>query len=146
MINFKKNYGMRYFKNIFFIGLLFIFYFSSLAQSNNQFIIASGSKGGNYVKAGAFIATEYNKNTHSNFNSIETNGSLENINLLKNSFADFAIVQRNVLLNSLYDETNGINSIEVIAPLFEEKLLIYTHSKKSISERGCQYGRSYSSS
>ncbi len=116
-------------KLIFLIFAFLISVLSCFTQSKDQYIIASGSRGGNYIKVGSFIANQYNANIDANFTSIETDGSLDNLELLKNNFADFAIVQRNVLLNSLYDETNGINNIEVIAPLFEEKLLIYSHVK-----------------
>jgi len=117
--------------NLFYFILFFVF-LSCYSQNENQYIIASGGRGGNYIKVGSYISKQYNNTFNSNFTSIETNGSIDNIELLKNNFADFAIVQRNVLLNSLYDESNGINNIEVIIPLFEEKLLIYSRSEKPI--------------
>ncbi len=121
------------FKNYISTTILLLLLSLGYSQNKQHYVIASGSQGGNYSKAGKFIAEKYNDNLDARFTSIKTNGSLENIELLKDNFADFAIVQRNILLNSLYDEQKGINNIEVIAPLFEEKLLIYNHSSKPIS-------------
>jgi len=123
---------MNYLNKLFLLLILLSTIFS-FGQIDDHYIIASGSQGGNYIKVGSYIASQYNSNIDSKFTSIETEGSLDNIDLLKNNFADFAIVQRNVLLNSLYDESNGINNVEVIAPLFEEKLLIYSKSDKPLN-------------
>ena len=96
-------------------------------------IIGSGSRGGNYYKTGKYIASRYNKKFPDiHFSSIETNGSLENIELLKNNQIDIAIVQRNVLLNSLYDEENGLKNLSVILPLFQEKLHFYSNFGKAL--------------
>ncbi len=117
---------------LIFSYLIVFFYSNSYAQENH-FVIASGSIGGNYYKTGKYLESLYNNNTNYSFTAIESNGSSDNIELLKNNYADFAIVQRNVLLHSLYNETEGINNIEVISPLFEEKLHIYYRAKKDIS-------------
>ncbi len=103
-------------------------------QNREDLIIGSGSRGGNYYITGKYIATQYNKNFQGiNFRAIETNGSLENIQLLKNNAIDFAIVQRNVLLNSLYDEEKGVKNLSVVCPLFQEKLHIYTIYNQTIA-------------
>jgi len=99
-------------------------------EATNHYILATGSKGGNYNKTGVYIVDKYNNTFQDNFIAIESNGSNENIELLKNNYADFAIIQRNVLLKNLYDESQGINNIEVIAPLFEEKFLFYLRADK----------------
>ncbi len=61
--------------------------------------------------------------------NIESNGSVENVEMIRNNYADLAIVQRNVLLQNLYDESHGINNIELLSPLFEEKFHFYTNIK-----------------
>lgn len=120
----------------FLSPLICFLVFSSLAFGQTiepEFIIASGSRGGNYFEAGRFITRIFNEENLSKFLSIESNGSIDNIELLKNNDADFALVQRNILINSLYNKGTGINNIEVIAPLFEEKLLIYIKESENIS-------------
>jgi len=98
-----------------------------------NFLIASGSRGGNYYRTGHFIARQYNTYLkNGRFRSIETNGSEENIRLLRNNQVDFAVVQRNILLNNIYNDEAGIKNVVVITPLFEEKLWIYIHGKKSV--------------
>ena len=116
-----------------FLWVLFLTIYSSLySQHQNDFIIASGSRGGNYYKYGQYIAHQYNQHLPDNFLVIETNGSNENIELLKNNSVDFAIVQRNVLLNNIYDEDQGTKNISVISPLFQEKLWIYFKGDKDL--------------
>ena len=136
-----KDISFKMFRNIFFLVLIFSFkliYSQNTATNKSQLnkvdmIIGSGSRGGNYYKTGKYIAAQYNKNFQGiNFRAIETNGSLENIQLLKNNSVDLAIVQRNVLLNSLYDEENGVKNLSVITPLFQEKLHIYTIFNKPL--------------
>ena len=106
---------------------------TSYAQMKESFIIASGSRGGNYNIVGNFVANEYRQSYADDFIVIESNGSNENIQLLKNNFADFAIIQRNVLLQSIYNERDGINNVEVIAPIYEEKFLFYLKAEKPVS-------------
>ena len=90
-------------------------------------LIGSGSRGGNYYKTGSFIAEIYTK-TFKNykFSSIATNGSKENIRRLRDNSIDLAIVQRNLLIDAIYDKEIGIKNLSIITPLFQEKLLIYT--------------------
>lgn len=114
--------------------IIFIFLLNAFGSSQKAevFIIATGPKGAPYYKIGKYIAKLYKKYDAGTFTTMPTNGSSENIDFLKKNYADFAIVQRNVLLNNLFNEQNGINDVEVIAPLFEEKFRIYTHSKAPI--------------
>ncbi len=107
---------------------LFIWWFFLpviLHAQQEHYIIATGSRGGNYYKFGDYIAKRYNAAFPAKFGIIETNGSNENIELLRNNEVDLALVQRNVLLSSLYNDEKGIKNIEVILPLYEEKLWIY---------------------
>ncbi len=120
-------------KQLFFVFV--VIYSVVFSQQKADYLIASGSRGGNYYQTGKYIASRYSKTLTGNFTVLETNGSNENIDLLKNNLADFAIVQRNILLNSIYDEENGTKNIEIIAPLFQEKLQIYFHGKQSINIR-----------
>ena len=122
---------------IFFL-LLFSLGFSQIPETRNsknktELIIGSGSRGGNYYKIGKYISRQYNKNFPDlNFISIETNGSLENIELLKKNEIDLSIIQRNVLLNSFYDDEKGVKNVSVVLPLFQEKLYIYSNFSKNL--------------
>jgi TRAP-type uncharacterized transport system substrate-binding protein len=122
-----------------FLFLLYISFFKQTVYSQENktdFIIATGSRGGNYYKTGEYIAKQYNTTfSKSKFSIIETNGSNENIELLKNNSVDFAIVQRNILINNIYDEDDGTKNIAVITPLFQEKLWIYFNGKKPLNIR-----------
>jgi len=125
---------MQRFPSLFAFFSLYIIttYFTLYGQSTHYFI-GTGSRGGNYYQYGQYIAQRYAENIHGNFSAIETGGSHENINLLRNNAVDFALVQRDVLLESIYDEENGIKNIEVIIPLFQEKLWIYHHGPHDIN-------------
>ncbi len=103
-------------------------------NDNRQYIISSGSYGGNYYKTGNFISKVLNE-FHANykFSVIESNGSYENIKNLRSGFADFTIIQRNILLQNLYNESEGIKNIEVLLPLFQETLLIYIRDSSAIT-------------
>lgn len=97
----------------------------SFAQEQ-QFIISSGSKGGNYHKTGNLLTKYLNKeNTRANFINVNSTGSIENFKNLDDYFSDFALVQRNILLQTIYNKTTGTKDVEVVLPLFQEKLLIY---------------------
>ncbi len=93
----------------------------------NVYIIGSGSRGGNYYNTGDFIQSQYNYyfGDKYTFQNIETNGSIENINLLRDNKIDLAIVQRNILIDYFFNQKDGTKNIEIITPLFQEKLNIY---------------------
>lgn len=131
---------------IYFILFLIISLFSAylltikmLLPDNEKaiktFVISSGSEGGNYYKAGKGIEEELNRIAHKKyfFKNIPSNGSIENINRLKNRYADFAIVQRDELIKSYHGDGAKIKNITIISPLFQEKLLFYSHTKNHIS-------------
>ena len=119
------------------ILLLVLSFFNINAQSvKKHFIIASGSRGGNYYKTGKFIASRYNHTfLNSFFSVVETDGSNENIELIKDNSVDFAIVQRNVLINNIYKKGEAFKNLVVISPLFQEKLQIYIHGNQQINLR-----------
>jgi len=97
---------------------------------SSHYVISSGSVGGNYAKAGDLICTILNeKYTSLRFSNVNSSGSIENLANLEQDFSDFALVQRNLLLKNIYHESRGIKNIEVIAPIYQEKLLIY-HKKQ----------------
>lgn len=118
----KPNYFF-----IFFAVLLF-FNDSSLGQTNREeFLLSSGSIDGNYYKVGRYI-TQTLDSLYMDFGFINvvSTGSLENVRLLDERFSDFAISQRDVLLDNIYDEVNGIKNIELVLPLFQENFMVYT--------------------
>ncbi|WP_156168928.1 TrkA-related ion transporter [Kordia jejudonensis] len=108
--------------------------FSQNNTASKQFLISSGIEDGNYNKTGAFLRDILDSlYTDYDFKNIVSSGSLENVKLLDERFCDFAISQRDVFLESLYDETNSIKNIELILPLFQENLLLYTNQDISNS-------------
>ena len=115
--------------------LIFLLFFltqyigiSSAQGAKQYFVISSGSPGGNYHKTGMVISESLNKISDDlSFINIQSTGSIENISKLKSRFADFAIVQQDVLLKSLHGEKDRIKNITLLLPLFQEKFIIYTH-------------------
>ncbi len=104
---------------------------NSQAQINEeQFLLSSGGVGGNYYEVGVYLANSLDKIYKDfDFINIVSSGSIENVELLDERFSDFAISQRDVLLDNIYDEVNGIKNIELVMPLFKENFLLYTQGK-----------------
>lgn len=97
-------------------------------ESKQHYVISSGSHGGNYNKTGIIISDLLNKiSDNSSFTAVSSTGSLDNISKLKKRFADFAIVQKDILLNNFYGDKDRIKNITLLFPLFQEKFIIYTH-------------------
>jgi len=120
-------------KQILFYLLLCV---STIYAQNtpSQLFIASGSRGGNYYNTGKFIAGQYNKFIPNHrFSVVETGGSIDNIDMLRNNKVDLAIIQRNVLLKNIYDDDKGTKNLLVLAPLFQEKLLVYQREKQNLN-------------
>lgn len=114
----------------YFIFILILLFYNhpSLSQSNNdEFLLSSGSVDGNYYKVGKYISQTLDSiYGETGFINVVSTGSLENVKLLDDRFSDFAILQRDVLLDNIYDEVNGLKNIEMVLPLFQENFLIYT--------------------
>ena len=110
---------------------------TSYAENSTQeyFIVSSGSLGGNYNEAGNVLAGLLNDISPERytFKVITSNGSIENIKRLKDRFADFAIVQRDVFIRNYYGDGDKIKNVSIISPLFQEKFIIYTHKNTHIS-------------
>lgn len=104
-------------------------------NAKEYYIISSGSQGGSYNQAGTILARSLNKinANHYRFKSISSSGSIENIARLKDRFSDFAIVQRDVFIRNYYGKRDAIKNVSIISPLFQEKLLLYTHNDSHIS-------------
>lgn len=101
--------------------------YCAFAQNlNRKYIISSGSEGGNYDKTADFLINHLNREmVNTTFSNVHSNGSLDNLANLEMLFSDFALVQQNILSKTIYKESKGVKNIEIIAPLFREKLLIY---------------------
>lgn len=112
---------------------LFIFFTLSSFAQEQQFIISSGSKGGNYHKTANLLVEYLNRESvNSKFTNVNSSGSIENFKNLDDYFSDFALVQRNILLQTIYNKTDGTKDVEVLLPLFQEKLLIYCKKNKKV--------------
>jgi len=110
-------------------------------QTVENWVLSSGSASGNYYKAANYIADIINKAPQKKTShkiriiTITSNGSIDNISRLRTHFADVAIVQKDVLMQNFYSENNPLKNIIILSPLFEEKLLIYTHGKPLLFDK-----------
>ena len=66
---------------------------SDIAIDNQSLILTTATTGGTYYPVGVAIATLIGNNTALKMNAIDSAGSAENIQLLKNNEADLAILQ-----------------------------------------------------
>jgi len=115
-------------KNIFFKILLpiisafaLIIYISSTFVAppiKKEITIATGGKNGNYYKT-ALIYKKLLEKQHLKVNIINTAGSVENIELVKNHKVDFAFVQAGII------EEKDKNKIYSLASLYYEPLWIF---------------------
>ena len=64
-----------------------------VAIDNRSLILTTATTGGTYYPVGVAIATLIGNNTALKMNAIDSAGSAENIQLLKNNEADLAILQ-----------------------------------------------------
>jgi len=92
--------------------------------------ISTGSYGGSYNNTGIFLDSLLNEQTDLVFQSYSSTGSSENLRNLENHKAEFALVQRDILLRRMYDPNQPLKNLEVIAPIFEEQLLVYAKASK----------------
>jgi len=116
---------------------IFVFTLSGsiAAQKHIQnVVISSGDNRSPYNDVSSYIAEQLNntlKNTE--FIVIESDGSNENIQNLYSRYADFAICQRNVLLDNVLNKKSGVKNLQVLLPLFREQLNIRVNSSQSLS-------------
>lgn len=137
-MQFKIHSGNRI-KALLFTIVILVFQFST----HSQFIISSGVEGGNYYKTGLFLE-EILKELYPNksFKNLASSGSIENVQSIDERFSDFAIAQRDVLLESIYNEENGLKNIELILPLFKENLLLYARKSHKIQPSFFEFAKS----
>jgi len=109
---------------------------STSTQTVQNLVLSSGSASGNYYKTANYIADIVNvvppqKDAKHRMRivAITSNGSVDNISRLRNHFADLIIVQKDVLMQNFYSENSPLKNIIILAPLFEEKFLLYTHDQ-----------------
>ncbi|MDX1477160.1 MAG: TAXI family TRAP transporter solute-binding subunit [Saprospiraceae bacterium] len=116
------------------VTLLAVTLVSAGMASQDIFVIGTGSTGGNYYTTGQFIKDCLNAAYGEDFHFIArtTNGSNENMIKLAQRDAHFAITQRNVLLNKIYDQTQPLRNLQVIAPLYYEQFLMYRKGEVDI--------------
>ena len=95
--------------------------------------ISTGSYGGSYNNTGIFLDSLLNEQTDLVFQSYSSTGSSENLRNLENHKAEFALVQRDILLRRMYDPNQPLKNLEVIAPIFEEQLLVYAKASKNFN-------------
>ncbi|MBT7410295.1 MAG: TAXI family TRAP transporter solute-binding subunit [Methylococcales bacterium] len=101
--------------------LIFIWWNSNRLPS--EIHIAAGKKGGQYYQLASLLQKHFTKITGHKLVLHETNGSNENINLLKAKKVDLAIVQLGPL---------GIENYELITPLYPELLQVIVKNNGGI--------------
>ncbi len=116
----------------YIIGFILLACFSIQAQEQTLFI-STGSYGGNYHKVGKLLDKHLDIPGQYNFKTLSSKGSNQNIENLKDQKADLALVQRDILLKNIYGSNDGIKNLEVLAPIYEEKFLIYCHDSTLVS-------------
>jgi len=90
--------------------------------------ISTGSYGGSYYNVGLFLDSLLSQQTDLLFQSYSSSGSADNLVNLENHKAEFALVQRDVLLRRTYDPNHPLKNLEVVAPIFEEQFVVYSKS------------------
>ena len=98
---------------VFIVLLCWCFY--GFSQHKKPYVLSSGPQNENYHNTGNYLEKlleelypEYR------FKNISSLGSQDNLHLLDTRFSDFAISQRDALLENLYDEENGMKNIEIM--------------------------------
>lgn len=100
-----------------------------LALAQQDIVIAAGQSQGNYYKFATVLA-ELAPAEH--VRAVESGGSLENIELLRDHRADFAIVQSDVALRAIRGHLpfdDPIPGLLQVTPLFEEAVHILVRSE-----------------
>lgn len=98
-----------------------------------RFILVSGEEQGLYYRTGIFIENASKKIlTSAEIVNLNSDGSLENIERLKNGFADFAILQRDVAVKNYHHPQNPFRNFEIVMPLFPEALQIFVRGEAKI--------------
>ena len=105
--------------NIYLISLLFLTIFCAVLYTTIQFIqpspkkeitIATGAKSGNYYQT-ALLYKELLKEDKVEVNILETAGSVENLELIKQGKADIAFMQNGIIENDKYEDIQSLASV-----------------------------------
>lgn len=99
----------------------------------NRFILVSGEEQGLYYRTGAFIEKASKKILKSTeIVNLNSGGSYENMEQLKNGIADFAIVQRDVAIKHYHYSQNTFRNFQIVMPLFPEALQIFVWGEPKV--------------
>lgn len=109
-------------------GILTVYAFTQ--DKEKIAILASGSESGIYYQTGEIIKNSC-ANTFKSLNiiNVPTSGSLQNLEMLQDGLADFAILQRDVAVKYYYRSQSPIKNFEIVMPLFPEALQILIYGK-----------------
>jgi len=111
------------FSVIFIISLFLVLVFT--VSSSNKFTMATGDINGNYHKIG-LIYKEKLKEKGIELSLFNSQGSVENLQLLKDKKVDIALMQ-----NNLIDKNENITYLKGIASLYNEPIFVFY--KKNIN-------------
>ena len=133
------NYSITPILMSWFVLALSILVFTpsvSTASPNHiqNVVISSGDYQSPYYDVSSYIAEKLNNSLkNSELIVIESDGSNENIQNLYSRYADFAVCQRNILLDNSLNKESGVKNFQVLLPLFREQLNIRVKSSQSLS-------------
>ncbi len=105
--------------NIYLVSLLFLAIFCAVLYTTIQFIqpspkkeitIATGAKSGNYYQT-ALLYKELLKEDKVEVNILETAGSVENLELVKQGKTDIAFMQNGIIENNTYEHIQSLASV-----------------------------------
>lgn len=120
---------------------------SSNAENSNNLTFATGTTTGVYYPLGALLATHWTNETESSVSSQGSNGSVENLNLMKQGEVDLAFSTVNII----WEAYNGENSfkkeaykdIRILANLYPNVSHIIASEGSGIQEISDIAGKSF---
>jgi len=113
-------------RTLFFLSILSIYAFAA------AFTIASSPKGTSYYILAQSISDIARVENQQEILPLATNGSVENIKLLLNKKADFAIVQNDIAFfakNAHQPFIEHNDNLQLVLPLFKEPIFVLTNAK-----------------
>ena len=98
------------------------------SKDESVLILSAGGNGTPYSVTANQIASAFNEVSDSvKILAVPSSGSVQNVDRLNGRTADMAIVQRDVVIDAFYHNEDPIKNIEILYPLFEEKLQIFVY-------------------
>lgn len=120
---------------IFAISFILIFYTNFFSQTKEILRLGTALKSGSYFPLGESIKNIFKKNGFV-LEVHETNGSVDNMNLLNEDLLDIIIVQNDIAFfadNGLYPFEQKVENLNGIISFYEEPIYIVTNSASIVN-------------